>query len=370
MGRLRVAIISAGRMASTIDDEIREHDTWLSLKSQLPYSHAPCYKTLSDDVDMVAVCDLDEAKCRAFCERWDVPRYYLDWREMIERESPDIVSVAVAASMHAEMALFAMERGVRGIYCEKAMCCSLAEAEAIVAGAREHGTVFMLGAQRRHHPNFRKAREIIESGELGELVGVYSWIEGALLHTLGHLADNSLYLAGDAAPVAVYGVLTGLRTTASMDHIEARRVAGDLQYDTTTKRWNGDPGCSTYTAQLENGVFLVHLPAFMDVRWEAVCSNGYVRIVDNNDTLQVYKRHGKTYTFDLTDAPVIGPASSHLALVRDLLRCVRNGGRTLANEIVGIHGMQILMGAAQSHLEGGRQVDVAEIDRDMYIPSH
>ena len=357
-------------MSSTIDDEIREQDTWPSLKSQLPYSHAPCYREVEDEVEMVAVCDLDEEKCRTFCERWNVPRHYTDYREMIEREKPDIVSVAVAASMHADMAIFAMEHGARGIYCEKAMCCSLEEADRIVECARKHDAKFMLGAQRRHHPNFKKAREIIVSGEIGELVGIYSWIEGALLHSLSHLADNSLYLAGDVAPVSVYGVLTGLRTAESMDNIEARRVAANLDYDPDTKRWSGDPGCSTYTARLQNGVFLIHLPAFMDVRWEAVCSNGYVRIVDNNDTIQLYKRHGKTYTFDRVDPAPIGPASSHLALVRDLVTCVRHGGTPLANEEVGRYGMQILMGAAQSHLQGNREVDVSDIDRQMYIPSH
>jgi len=68
MEKLRVAIISAGRMAGSIDDEIIAMDTWPSLKAQLPYCHAGCYRWL-DDIDIVAVCDLDEAKCKTFCDR-------------------------------------------------------------------------------------------------------------------------------------------------------------------------------------------------------------------------------------------------------------------------------------------------------------
>lgn len=368
--KLRVAIVGAGRMASSIDDEIREHDTWLSLKQQLPYSHAPCYSALGELVEMVAVCDLIEAKCRAFRERWGVPRSYVDYREMIEREQPDIVSVAVPASLHAEVAVFAMEHGVRGVYCEKAMCCSLAEADTIVDCARKHDVRFMLGAQRRHHPNFRKAREIVASGEIGELVGVYSWMAGALLHTLSHVADNSLFLAGDAAPVSVYGVLSGARPSAALDAIESRRIASELRYDVEAKRWSGDPGCTSFTARLSDGTFLVHVPAYMDLRWEAVCTNGYVRIVDNNDTLQLYRRRGKTYTFDRVELAPAEPASSHLRLVQDLIACVHEGGVPLANERVGRHGMELLMGVAQSHLAGGREVQVDEIDREMVIPSH
>ena len=50
--KFRAAIISAGRMASTIDDEITSMDTWPSLKLQLPYSHAPCYREFSDEIGL------------------------------------------------------------------------------------------------------------------------------------------------------------------------------------------------------------------------------------------------------------------------------------------------------------------------------
>lgn len=362
---LSTAIIGAGRMASTIDDEITSMDTWPSLKSQLPYSHAPCYRSCPDYL-MVAVCDPDEAKCKAFCERWGVPRYYLDYREMIEKEHLDVVSITTAASFHAELAIFAMEHGVRGVYCEKAMCCSLAEADAIVDCVRRYEVKFMLGAQRRHHPNFRRARQIIESGQIGQLVSVGSWFSSSLLHSLSHCVDGALYLAGDPAPVSVSGQLAAV---GSPDEIEDRRITKAFDYDPATRRWNGDPGCLSYTARLTNDVLLFHLPAVMDLRFEAVCTDGYLRIVDNNDRLVVYKRQGRTYSFDRTDEPFL-PASSHLALVEDLARCIRTGAVPLANEIVARYGMEILMGTAQSHLEGGRTVELPLANREMNIPSH
>ena len=365
--RLRTAIISAGRMASTIDDEITSMDTWPSLKQQLPYSHAPCYKEFPDEIEMVAVCDLVEEKCKTFCERWDVPRYYLDYREMIEKEKPDIVSIATAAGLHAEMAIFAMEHGVKGIYCEKAMCCSLEEADRIVACVKQHDAKFMLGAQRRHHPNFKQAREILGSGEIGELVSVTTCIESSLLHSLSHVADAQLYFAGDVAPAWVFGVLGAAR---SIDDIESRRITKAPEYDAKTRRWNGDPGCLTYTARLENDVFLNHLPAITDFRIEIVCSNGTIRILDNNDTLHLYKRRGRSYSFDRVELPPIPPASSHVELVRDLIHCMRTKATPLANEIVARNGTELLMGVAHSHLAGGVSVELPLEQRAMYVPSH
>ena len=365
-GKLRVVIIGAGRMAGSIDDEIVESDSWPSLKEQLPYCHAACYREV-DAVEVVAVCDVDEEKCRRFCERWGVPRYYLDYREMIEWERPDIASIATAAGLHAEMAVQAMEGGLRGIYCEKAMCCSLAEADAMVDCVGRHGVKFQLGAQRRHGPLFQKARGIIVSGELGELVGVSSWISGALLHTLSHLVDTGLFLAGDARPVAVHGVLGSV---GSKDEIEGRRVRKGAEFAPETGRWSGDPGCLAYTAHLENGVLLTHLPAVTDVRFEAVCTDGYLRVENNGGLLTVFRRRNSSYSFDPVELAAMKPASPNLALIGDLVNCVRDGGTPLANETVARYGMEILMGAARSHLEGGATVALPLEERSMYIPSH
>ena len=126
----------------------------------------------------------------------------------------------------------------------------------------------------------------------------------------------------------------------------------------------------TYTARLANGVFLSHLPAITDLSWEAVCVNGYLRIVDNNDSLQLFKRRGTGYSFDLIPLEKVAPASSHVALVEDLLRCMRTHEKPLANEVVARNGMEILMGCAASHQQGGCKVKLPLADREMYIPSH
>lgn len=355
-------------MASSIDDEIRDQDTWPSLKLQLPYSHAPTYKSFPDDIEIVSVSDHNKDKAKAFCQRWDVPRYYADYREMITRERPDILSIATAAPTHAEMAVFACQSGaVRGIYSEKPMCGSLAEADAIVDAVRKSGVKFMLGAQRRHHPNFRKAKEIIRSGELGDLVSATSWMSSSLLHSISHTVDGMLFFADDQPAMSVFGLMGEV---IGIDETETRRVVPLEKYDAQQHRWNGDPGCNVYVARLASGVLVNHLPAVTDVRFEVACTNGYLRILDNNDSLHVYKRRGTTYSFDEVDLPRMPYASANRELVRDLIECVRHDRQPLANEIAARNGMEILMGAAQSHLEGGKMIQLPLADRRMYIPAY
>ena len=366
--KLRVAVISAGRMASTIDDEIIEQPHWPSLRSHLPYSHAPTYAQVPD-VQMVAVSDLDEGKCKTFCERWSVPRYYLDYQEMIVKESPDIVSIATPGNTHAEMTVFAAEHGVRGIYCEKPMCCSLDEMDRMVETVQKHGVKFASGALRRHHPIFRTAREIVSSGQLGQLVSVTSWLSGAILHSHSHTADYNLFLAGDEPAAWVFGVLGPV---VSIDRIESRRVIPDARYDAETGRWDGDPGLNAYTACTASGVFLTHQPAITDIRFEVVCSNGYLRILNNTDSLHVYKRN-KTkgqYCFEEMDTPPFRIGSGSLELVKELVTAVKSDGPTLGNEVTTRNSMEILIGAAQSHLAGGKAVDLPLADRAMYIPGY
>jgi predicted dehydrogenase len=366
--RLRVAIISAGRMASTIDDEIIEQPHWPTLRSHLPYSHAATYSQVPD-VEMVAVCDLDEAKCKTFRERWGVARCYADYREMVAQEKPDILSIATSGVTHAEMTVFACEHGVRGIYCEKPMCCSLEEADRMVEAVQKHGVKYSTGSMRRHHPLFRKARQIVESGELGQLIGVTSWDSCALLHTHSHTADTNLFLSGEEPAVWVFGVLDSV---LSVDHVESRRVGPDAGYDPQTHRWDSDPGLHSYTARTSSGVFLTHLPAVTDIRFEAVCSEGYLRVLDNTDSLEVYKR-SKTrgiYCFDKLEIPPVPKGSGNLELVKDLVRAIKTDTQTRGNEVTTRNSMEILMGAAQSHLDGGRSVELPLANRTMYVPGY
>ena len=130
--KYRVGVVGCGRMAGSIDDEMPAG------YPGLPYSHAATYAAI-EDTDVVAAADPAEQKLEAFCKRWEVPGKYADYRQMIEKERPDIVSVCTRQPLHAEVTVFAANHGVRGVYCEKAMASSMAEADAIVNALEQNG---------------------------------------------------------------------------------------------------------------------------------------------------------------------------------------------------------------------------------------
>ena len=80
--RFRVGIIGCGRMASTIEDEVQGPRRGGLV---LPYCHAGGYQAVAE-TEMVAACDVVPEKLQVFQERWNVPRGYADFRELLDRE--------------------------------------------------------------------------------------------------------------------------------------------------------------------------------------------------------------------------------------------------------------------------------------------
>src|SRR5207253_2818244 len=85
-------LIGLGRIASTIDDEVQGRPSIL-----LPYAHMACYREIPA-VEVVAGADPFAEQRDAFRLRWGIERLYADYREMLDREKPDIVSVCTTAA--------------------------------------------------------------------------------------------------------------------------------------------------------------------------------------------------------------------------------------------------------------------------------
>src|SRR6476660_1770863 len=90
----RVACIGAARMASWFDDVQRERaatDGGRSLE-WVPGAIAPLCRAI-ERAELVAVGDLKPELVEQTRQRWDVPAGYTDWRQMVERERPDVVAI-------------------------------------------------------------------------------------------------------------------------------------------------------------------------------------------------------------------------------------------------------------------------------------
>ncbi|MCL6546612.1 MAG: Gfo/Idh/MocA family oxidoreductase [Bryobacteraceae bacterium] len=119
------------------------------------------------EVEIAAICDLSEQKARPIMRQFRIPRFYRDWREMIERERPDFVDIITPPDTHEEMTAFAAQRGIH-IICQKPLAPTLEAGRRMVDAARAAGVRFMVHENWRWQPWYREIKRIQQSGQIGE----------------------------------------------------------------------------------------------------------------------------------------------------------------------------------------------------------
>jgi predicted dehydrogenase len=217
------------------------------LGTAVPYSHASAMAAIPE-IEVVAACDIvSDARdwfVKQWSGRWPGLGVYGDYREMLERERPDLVSVVIPDHLHTAPVLAAIELGARGIFCEKPLATSLDEADQIIAAAAKARVPICVDYTRRWMPEFVEARRLVRSGRIGRLSQIVLQLGGPramLFRNHTHMIDLLNYYA-EADPD---WVVAELEPNFS-DYGTSYR--GDGGTDPST-----DPGANYYVA-FANGV--------------------------------------------------------------------------------------------------------------------
>lgn len=147
-------------------------------------------------VQLVAGSSRDAGRRERFGQRTGA-RTYADWRDMLDEEQPEIVSVAIYAQVHAEITLGCVDAGVRAVYCEKPITQTVGDAERMVSACQEAGVLLAINHNRRFKKSFRRLAALVAGGGLGELTSAsLQWGSGRLGNVGTHLIDAVQMLAG------------------------------------------------------------------------------------------------------------------------------------------------------------------------------
>jgi len=120
-----------------------------------------------NQVDMVAVCDLDHAKASQLARNHGIRGVYTDSAEMLAREKPDFIDIITGPESHPELVQLAAAAGV-DVICQKPLAPSLEAAEQIVAVARAAEIRLMVHDNFRFQPWYREIRRLLEQGVVGD----------------------------------------------------------------------------------------------------------------------------------------------------------------------------------------------------------
>jgi predicted dehydrogenase len=176
-------------------------------------------------LELAVACDTDHAKAEAVASKSTGATATTDWHDAVRSSAVDAVVISTPPALHLDMCVAAFAAG-KHVLCEKPLARSPAECRAIVDAARHAGAFLATGFNYRFYPSFAKARELLQSGIIGDLdhvraYGGYSatshnqpWVHdaatvgGGALRDIGiHLIDLTRDVLGDV--VEVTGAATG-----------------------------------------------------------------------------------------------------------------------------------------------------------------
>ena len=311
-------------------------------------------------VDFVAVADPDPAGREKAREQTGAASAYADYREMLEREKPDLVSVCPRwTDCHVEMVLACLDAGCH-VYCEKPMTATPEEGDRIVAAERAGRTV-AVAHQGVYLPQTHAVRRMLREGRIGEVQAIYAHGKqdarggGEDTITLGtHLFNIMRFFAGDVAWMSAH-------VTA-----EGRDIGpGDVRAPTEPVGWVAGDCVNSYFA------FRSGVAGFFDSRkdqagggkrygMEIVGSRGILSLRGGSaDSLMLYP-HPAFLPDDVSQRwmPVEVRSASLAAgnplAIRDLIDAVENDREPLSGARDAVAALEMILGAYESQITGAR----------------
>ncbi len=183
------------------------------------------------EIELVGVCDINPQRTKAAKQDWPDIETWNDTADLFAREDIDLVSVVTPHYTHAPIAIAALRAG-KHVVVEKAMCLNVEQATAMIEAAEEAGRTLAVHHNRRHDGNFRRIKQLVDDGEIGEVFQIdlqaggygdpeHGWYTqkakgGGLLYFWGpHAVDWVLTLVGEK----MTGV-TGFFFKKVWDHVD------------------------------------------------------------------------------------------------------------------------------------------------------
>ena len=188
----------------------------------IAYAQAPTVFPLKGDLVLEMLAEVTPELAAQRAAEFGFARSTGDWRQLVADPAIDVVDICAPNFLHKEMALAAIRHG-KHVYSEKPLALDAADAAEMVQAARAKGVKTLVGFNYMKNPTAKLAKQIIERGEIGEIIHFYGthnedymadplvpihwhcFKETAGLGALGdlaaHIVNMAQYLVGDIEQV-------------------------------------------------------------------------------------------------------------------------------------------------------------------------
>lgn len=185
-------------------------------------------------VELCACCDVSNSKARDFALRHKIKNLYLNIEDMLQREKPDAIIIAVPPYAQLKACLIAIEHKVH-ILCERPLTNNSRDAAKLARLANEAELVNIVSYETRGIPEVHKAANLVKAGRLGKIMHIeasylQSWLS---THTLGNWKTSESLLWRMTQKFGGHGVIDDLGLTL-LDCVAF--IAGEINTIDVSKR--------------------------------------------------------------------------------------------------------------------------------------
>jgi myo-inositol 2-dehydrogenase/D-chiro-inositol 1-dehydrogenase len=334
---IRVGVIGAGRIGKIHAE---------SLAARIP------------GAEIAAIADVNLNAARELAEKYRISQVYSDYREIMADGSIDAVAICSSTDTHARLMIEAAQAG-KHIFCEKPISQSLPAIDEAIAAVQKAGVKCQIGFNRRFDSNFKKVRQFVQEGKIGDLhilritsrdpapppAEYVKSSGGMFLDMTIHDFDMARYLAGSDV-VEVYAA-GGVMVDPAIGQ------AGDIDTAVITLKF-----ASGAIGTIDNSRKAVY---GYDQRAEVFGSGGMVSTANNTANTSVYSSSEGV----LSEKPLYffleRYMDSFIEEMREFIEAVRNDSPTPVTALDGRKPVVIAM-AAKKSLDEGRPVKLTEIE--------
>ncbi len=302
-------------------------------------------------------CDLQPERGRAVVRGYPGLRFTEDVQAVLADDGIDAVAIATPVDTHYALARAALEAG-KSVLIEKPMCSSVQQARELVELAERRGRVLMVDHTFVYNPAVRKVRQIIEEGQLGELLFIDS-----IRINLG-LFQRDVNVVWDLAPhdLSIVLYLVG-RPPRSLSAFGAAHGGNDLESVAYLNLDFGDGLIANFHVNWLSPVKIRH--TVVGGRRRSLIYNDLdpvekVKVYDSGievrqDDLEGRRRQLIEYRTGDIWVPHIPQAEPLRIMAAHFIECVQNGTRPLTDGRAGLEIVRILEAAQHSiKAQGGR----------------
>ena len=310
-------------------------------------AHAHCKAIAGlDNVEVVAVADLLAANRSAYMAEYGIPRGYATHAELLQDREVEAVAIVLGHQLHHRLTVDACNAG-KHVLVEKPMAIDLDQCDDMIAAAADNGVKLMVGHTQHFYGASIKAKEILDSNELGPIITAVSYMSKNWGHARRRPQYRSRFHGGGM------WLTNGIHVVDRLTWVMASQAVSVSAAIGTRAHYQASDDSAIAFIRYKNGlagvaVAVGYAAGGPNCECQVSCANGTLRFSPNGEK---YVRIGRGERWE--DVPFDGPPNEMHHEWTAFAEAIESDIEPPAHGEWGRHIMEILFAAEQSSISGG-----------------